>query len=147
MYGEAVTTRCETPTGPVFCQLTRNAARGKIDGFESEFTIIPADWLSIAGNVGLIDGHYTKYEGLDPTGTIEENLSGTAFLYIPKWKYSLTSTLKVPTPDAVGHLSITPAWSPVCCRGLSGMIFDLRQLMCSTIVNYADICIGIQFSA
>ena len=106
-----VTTRCETPTGPVFCQLTRNAAQGKIDGFESEFTIIPADWLTVAGNVGFMEGRYTQYEGLDPTGTTEENLSGTAFLYIPKWKYSVTSTVKVPTPDAVGHLSITPAWS------------------------------------
>jgi iron complex outermembrane recepter protein len=106
-----VTARCETATGPVFCQLTRNAAQGNIDGFESEFTIIPTDWLSVSGNVGFMEGRYTKYEGLDPTGTIEENLSGTAFLYLPKWKYSVTSTVKLPTPDSVGHLSVTPAWS------------------------------------
>jgi iron complex outermembrane recepter protein len=106
-----VTTRCETATGPVLCQLTRNAAQGKIEGFESEFTIIPTDWLSVAGNLGYMEGRYTQYEGLDPTGTIEENLSGTGFLYIPKWKYSVTSTVKLPTPDAIGHLSVTPAWS------------------------------------
>jgi iron complex outermembrane receptor protein len=106
-----VTTRCQTPTGPVFCQITRNAATGKIDGFESEFTIIPTDWLSLAGNVGFMEGRYTKYDGLDPTGKNEENLSGTAFLYVPKWKYSLTSTVKLPTPDYVGRLSVTPAWS------------------------------------
>ena len=106
-----VTARCETATGPVFCQLTRNAAQGNIDGFESEFAVIPVDWLSVSGNVGFMEGRYTKYEGLDPTGTYEENLSGTAFLYLPKWKYSVTSTIKLPTPDAIGHLSITPAWS------------------------------------
>jgi iron complex outermembrane receptor protein len=106
-----VTTRCETATGPVLCQLTRNAATGKIEGFESEFAVIPTDWLSVSGNVGYMEGRYTKYEGLDPTGTIEENLNGTAFLYIPKWKYSLSSTVKFPTPDSVGHLSVTPVWS------------------------------------
>jgi len=106
-----VTTRCQTATGPVLCQLTRNAAKGKIDGFESEFTIIPADWLSIGGNVGFMEGRYTNYQGLDPTGTFEVDLSGTGFLYLPKWKYSLTSTIQLPTPDVVGHLSVTPAWS------------------------------------
>jgi iron complex outermembrane receptor protein len=106
-----VTTRCETATGPVLCQLTRNAANGKIEGFESEFTIVPSDWLSFGGNVGYMEGRYTKYEGLDPTGTIEENLAGTAFLYLPKWKYSLSATAKIPTPDVVGHLSVTPVWS------------------------------------
>jgi iron complex outermembrane recepter protein len=107
----AVTTRCETATGPVLCQLIRNAATGKIEGAESEFTLIPTDWLMVGGNVGFSEGYYTKYEGLDPTGTYEVNLSGTAFLYLPKWKYSLDSTIKFPTPDAVGHLSVTPAWS------------------------------------
>jgi iron complex outermembrane recepter protein len=106
-----VTARCQTAVGPVFCQLTRNAANGKIDGFESEFTIIPADWLLITGNVGFMEGRYTHYDGLDPTGTFEVNLSGTEFLYLPKWKYSLTSIIKLPTPDSVGHLSLSPAWS------------------------------------
>jgi iron complex outermembrane recepter protein len=106
-----VTTRCQTATGPVLCQLTRNAAKGKIDGFESEFTIIPTNWLSVAGNVGYMEGRYTNYKGLDPTGTFEVDLSGTGFLYLPKWKYSVTSTVKFPTPDVVGHLSLTPAWS------------------------------------
>jgi iron complex outermembrane receptor protein len=106
-----VTTRCQTATGPVLCQLTRNAAKGKIDGFESEFTIIPVDWLSVGGNVGFMEGRYTNYKGLDPTGTFEVDLSGTGFLYLPKWKYSLTSTIQLPTPDVVGHLSVTPAWS------------------------------------
>jgi iron complex outermembrane receptor protein len=106
-----VTTRCETATGPVFCQLTRNAATGKIDGFESEFTVIPADWLMLAGNVGFMEGRYTRYNGLDPTGKFEVDLSGTGFLYLPKWKYSLTSIIKFPTPDSIGHLSLSPAWS------------------------------------
>jgi iron complex outermembrane receptor protein len=106
-----VTTRCQTATGPVLCQLTRNAAQGKIDGGEAEFTVVPTDWWNISGNVGYMEGRYTNYKGLDPTGTFLVDLSYTQFLYLPKWKYSIQSTVKIPTPDAVGKLSITPAWS------------------------------------
>jgi iron complex outermembrane receptor protein len=106
-----VTTRCQTATGPVFCQVTRNAAQGNIDGAEAEFTVIPGDWLSVSGNLGFMEGRYTRYSGLDPTGSVLMDLTDTGFLYLPKWKYAITPTIKVPTPTTFGRLSISPSWS------------------------------------
>ncbi len=116
-YGEwddiqaQVTSRCITATGPVLCQLTRNAATGEIKGFEAEFTLIPWDALQISGNVGYMDGKYTNFVGLDPTGTFELDLSDRRFLYLPEWKYSLSVTYGLPTPEAIGAVSLSGTYS------------------------------------
>jgi len=102
-----VTSRCDTATGPVLCQLTRNAATGTIKGFEGEFAIVPWDWLQVSGNFGYMWGRYDDFVGLDPTGTSTLDLSGTRFLYLPKWKYSVSTTLKLPFPEAVGRVSLS----------------------------------------
>jgi iron complex outermembrane receptor protein len=106
-----VTTRCITATGPVLCQLTRNAATGEIKGFEAEFTLIPWDVFQLSGNVGYMDGEYTKFSGLDPTGAFMIDLSDRQFLYLPEWKYSVTATLDLPVPQQIGRVSVTSSYS------------------------------------
>jgi iron complex outermembrane receptor protein len=106
-----VTTRCITATGPVLCQLTRNAATGEIKGFEAEFTFIPWDAFQLSGNVGYMDGEYTKFSGLDPTGTFELDLSDRKFLYLPEWKYSVTASYELPMPESIGRLTLASTYS------------------------------------
>jgi iron complex outermembrane recepter protein len=106
-----VTTRCITATGPVLCQLTRNAATGEIKGAEAEFTLIPFDSFQISGNVGYMDGEYTKFRGLDPTGTFELDLSDRKFLYLPEWKYSVSASYELPVPAPLGRFTLASTYS------------------------------------
>jgi iron complex outermembrane receptor protein len=106
-----VTSRCDTSTGVVFCQLTRNAATGKIHGVEGEFTLKPTDTLSISGNFAYMRGEYDEFFGSTPTGDCCVDLSRVPFLYIPKWKYSLNARIDLPLEPAFGRLSVSAAYS------------------------------------
>lgn len=41
-------------------QLTQNVGTAKVKGFEAELTIVPVQGLTIGGNVGYLNGHYSK---------------------------------------------------------------------------------------
>ena len=106
-----VTSRCDTPTGVVFCQLTRNAATGEIYGVEGEFTLKPADSLSISGNVAYMRGQYKEFFGATPSGDCCVDLSDVPFLYIPKWKYSINARFDLPLDPSFGRFNVAAAYS------------------------------------
>ncbi len=107
-----VTSRCQTATGVVGCQLTRNAATGEIEGAELEFTIIPSDSLTISGAGSYMRGGYTEFFGLDHLLNCCLDLSYTDFLYIPEWKYSLSINYRLPIAENAGrmNLSVDLSW-------------------------------------
>jgi iron complex outermembrane receptor protein len=119
-----VTSRCETSTGIVFCQLTRNAATGEIYGVEGEFTVKPFDALSLSGNVAYMRGQYNEFFGSTPTGDCCVDLSHVPFLYIPKWKYSVNARVELPADPAIGRVALSAAYSYTdklhCCFTLGG---------------------------
>lgn len=106
-----VTSRVETPTGPVVAVVTQNAAEGEIKGVEGEFTLIPASFLEFWGNFSWMDAQYTRYQGLDPTGAKVVDLNNTAFVYTPEWKYSLGLRYTAPIPAEYGSVFATADYS------------------------------------
>jgi|GEM_PF-1991282 len=106
-----VTSRCETPTGIVFCQLTRNAATGLIYGVEGEFTFKPKNWMSISGNVAYMRGKYREFFGSTPSGECCVDLSHAPFLYVPRWKYSLIARADLPIDPAFGQVDLAVTYS------------------------------------
>lgn len=94
--------------------LTRNAATGEIKGVEGEFTFIPVDQLELSGNFSYMDAEYTDYVDLDPTdptGQTQLDLSGTAFVYTPEWKYTVGLTWHLPIPQEFGQLSFSATYN------------------------------------
>jgi iron complex outermembrane recepter protein len=106
-----VTSRCQTATGVVGCQLTRNAATGEIKGAEAEFTLVPTDSLQLSGSAGYMDGGYTEFFGLDHLLNCCLDLSFTDFLYIPEWKYSLSAMYRLPLDATLGRASVSIDYS------------------------------------
>ena len=106
-----VTSRCDTPTGVVFCQLTRNAATGEIYGMEGEVTVKPAESLSLSGNVAYMRGQYKEFFGATPSGECCVDLSDVPFLYIPKWKYSINARFDIPLDPSLGRFNVAAAYS------------------------------------
>lgn len=101
-----VTSRVDTPAGPVVAVVTQNAAQGEVKGVEGEFVLIPTPSLELSGNFSWMDARYTRYQGLDPTGAKVVDLSNTAFVYVPKWKYTLAARYTLPIP---GHFGLVQA--------------------------------------
>lgn len=106
-----VTSRCETETGTVLCQLTRNAATGEIKGFEAEVGLDFTENFSISSAFGYMDGYYTDFSGLSPTGECCIDMSDTPFLYIPEWKYNIDARYTLPTPEEYGPIQLAAAYS------------------------------------
>ena len=108
---------CSDPADDSTCTFgvgTFNAAEGEIQGFEMDFAVLPTDWLEIGGNVGYLDAKYTDYVN-DPDGdgpTTAVDLSSTAFVYVPEWKYTLYTDIGFPIDDSMGDMSlnITYTW-------------------------------------
>lgn len=82
----------DTPTGPVLLNVTRSAAKGKIEGVEINGAIVPVTGLTLNGSYSYINARYTKVADAS-AGAI---LNGSPFPYTPKHKFSIGATYEVP---------------------------------------------------
>ncbi|MGN6499833.1 MAG: TonB-dependent receptor [Tsuneonella sp.] len=84
-----------TPVGPVLLNVTRSAAKGKIQGVELNGALVPVTGLTLTASYSYIDGKYTKVADAS-AGAI---LNGSPFPYTPKNKISLGAVYET----ALGH--------------------------------------------
>lgn len=75
----------QTPSGPVLLNVTRSAAKGKIQGVELNLAVVPARGLTLNGSYSYIDARYTEVADAS-AGAI---LNGAPFPYTPKHKFSI----------------------------------------------------------
>lgn len=96
-----VTQPVQTPTGTVLAVVRQNAAKGKIEGQEVEIEFLPTPNLQLSFNGTHLSGKYNRFisNGVD--------LSGTPFLYMPKYKYSIGATYTLPIDDSAGTISLS----------------------------------------
>lgn len=77
-----------TPSGAVPLNVTRSAAKGKIEGVEVNAALVPAAGLTLTGSYSYINARYTEVTDAS-AGAI---LNGSPFPYTPKHKFSLGAT-------------------------------------------------------
>lgn len=77
--------------------LVTNAAKARLQGFESELLVRPTDALTLSGTVGYLDGKYKRF--VDLTG----DRSRERFAF-PDWSYTLGGRYVVPV--AFGEVSL-----------------------------------------
>jgi len=66
-----------------------NAADSTMWGGELEFTVLPADGLTVTGGLAYIDADYDNFESVNPdTGELED-LSDRPFTNVPEWTANL----------------------------------------------------------
>jgi iron complex outermembrane receptor protein len=94
-----VTQPVETPTGTVLAVVRQNAAKGKIEGQEVEIEFLPTANLQLSFNGTHLSGKYTRFMSNG------EDLSGTPFLYMPKYKYSIGATYTLPLDERAGTMA------------------------------------------
>jgi iron complex outermembrane receptor protein len=107
--------RASSPTAPAsLIVVTENAAEGYITGLDSDLTVVPTDWLEIGGNVAYTKTKYTTWDNNVNIGTsaapilLPVSYASTPFSFVPKWKWSLRGTVRLPVDQAtVGDMSIT----------------------------------------
>jgi iron complex outermembrane receptor protein len=100
-----VTQPVQTPTGTTLAVVTQNAAKGEIKGLELETDFIPIRSLEFTFNASVLDGHYTQWMSNG------QDLSGTPFLYMPKFKYSVSANYTLPVPDNWGEMVLVGDYS------------------------------------
>ncbi|HWS68155.1 MAG TPA: TonB-dependent receptor [Steroidobacteraceae bacterium] len=98
------------PAPPVYGVLTQNAATGRIQGFDGDFTVVPARWLELGLAIDYADDRYTHYETASATGQ-PIDVSSTPFILVPKIKFSARSTVHLPIGSTNGDLSATAVFS------------------------------------
>jgi iron complex outermembrane receptor protein len=91
----------QTPSGMVLLNVTRSAAKGKIEGIEFNGAVVPARGLTFTGSYSYIDARYTKVASAS-AGAI---LAGAPFPYTPKHKFSLGATYETQLGD-LGELAL-----------------------------------------
>lgn len=96
-----VTQPVQTPTGTVLAVVRQNAAKGKIEGQEVEIEFLPTPNLQFSFNGTHLSGSYSRFISNG------EDLSGTPFLYMPKYKYSIGATYTLPIDDSAGTISLS----------------------------------------
>jgi iron complex outermembrane receptor protein len=89
----------DTPLGPVLLNVTRSAAKGKIEGVEINSALIPVSGLTLNASYSYINARYTKVASASAAAI----LNGSPFPYTPKHKYSLGANYER-TLGAVGDL-------------------------------------------
>ncbi|WP_195908347.1 TonB-dependent receptor [Novosphingobium sp. Gsoil 351] len=95
IYDNIQRTTVETvnlPTGPAQLNVTRSAAKGKVQGLEVNAAIVPVTGLTLTGSYSYIDAKYTKVADAS-AGAI---LNGSPFPYTPKHKFSLGASYDLP---------------------------------------------------
>ncbi len=75
----------DTAAGPLLLNVTRSAAKGKIQGIEFNGAIVPARGLTLTGSWSYIDAKYTEVTDAS-AGAI---LAGSPFPYTPEHKFSV----------------------------------------------------------
>ncbi len=90
-----------TPAGPVLLNVTRSAAKGKIQGIELNGALVPVEGLTLNASYSYIDGKYTEVADAS-AGAI---LNGSPFPYTPKHKFSLGAVYETSLGSA-GELSL-----------------------------------------
>jgi iron complex outermembrane receptor protein len=87
--------------------VTENAAKGTISGIDSDFTVIPTDWLELGGMFAYTKTKYTRWTATNVLGNAVD-LSGTPFSFAPKYKWSLRGTVHLPVDQAaLGDMTVT----------------------------------------
>lgn len=74
-----------------------NAAKARVRGIEAETTIQPIDILRFSGSLGYTDAEYKTFTDTRPGPTLGSDASGNRFSQVPKWTYSLSGDLNIPT--------------------------------------------------
>ena len=77
-----------TPQGTVPLNVTRSAAKGKIEGVEVNAALVPVTGLTLNGSYSYINARYTEVTDAS-AGAI---LAGSPFPYTPKHKFSIGAT-------------------------------------------------------
>lgn len=90
-----------TPAGAILLNVTRSAAKGKIQGLEFNGTIVPTRGLSLNTSYSYLDSAYTRVAA----GNAAAILAGVPFPYTPKHKLSLGAAYDADLGD-VGNLTL-----------------------------------------
>lgn len=85
-----------TPGGLLPLNVTRSAAKGKIQGVEFNTTIVPVRGLTLNGSYSYIDAKYTQVNDAS-AGAI---LAGAPFPYTPEHKFSVGGSYEAPLGSA-----------------------------------------------
>ncbi|KQS02316.1 hypothetical protein ASG11_16270 [Sphingomonas sp. Leaf357] len=95
IYGNIQRTTVETintAAGPLLLNVTRSAAKGRIQGLEFNGAIVPVRGLTINGSYSYIDAKYTRVTD----ATAGAILAGSPFPYTPKHKISIGGSYEAP---------------------------------------------------
>jgi iron complex outermembrane receptor protein len=86
----------------ILLNVTRSAAKGKIQGFEFNGAIVPVHGLTLTGSYSYIDAKYTRIDDASANAI----LAGAPFPYTPKHKFSLGAQYETAIGNA-GDLSLS----------------------------------------
>lgn len=96
-----------------FGNVTRNAAKAKIRGFETDLTVLPFAGLELGASAGYLDNKYTRWPSLDPLTLQPIDLSNTRFTRAPKWKIDLRGSYTLPLASDIGEIKLNANFSYV----------------------------------
>lgn len=91
-----------TAAGPLLLNVTRSAAKGRIQGIEFNGTIVPVRGLTINGSYSYIDAKYTKVTD----ASAQAILNGSPFPYTPKHKFSVGGSYEA-SLGSLGDLALS----------------------------------------
>ena len=96
----------QLPNVPQPTQVTNNAARATIQGFEFEGTFVPTPSVELSATYSYLDAYYNKY--ITPIG---QDLTNLPFEFTPRNKVSLGLRYFLPLPGTVGRVSAQATYS------------------------------------
>lgn len=91
--------------------LTQNAATATIEGFDTDFTVVPNDVFEFGFAVAYTNDRYTKWMGINPGTGQPFDYSNTPFVEVPKWKGDVRPTVHLPTFGSWGHIDVGADYS------------------------------------
>ena len=89
--------------GGAVLNVTRSAAKGRVQGIEFTTTIKPIDSFTINGSYSYIDSKYTSVTDASAGAILE----GSPFPYTPEQKYTIGATYEQSIGDRVGTLALS----------------------------------------
>lgn len=96
---------------PVFglTSIVVNAEKSTYKGFDFDFTLDPAEWLSLSGNYTYVDAKYNKFtDGSGFPGATPLDLSVNPISFVSKHKLSATARLHTDLADG-GEIAFAPS--------------------------------------
>ena len=105
IYSNIQRTTTELVSGTLL-NVTRSAAKGRIQGVEATTAIVPLAGLTLSASYSYTDGKYTKVSDAS-AGAI---LAGSAFPYTPKNKVTLGGAYQHPLGN-LGTLALSATWA------------------------------------